>query len=390
MKRIAFVALLFLTLIGFLFTNKVSAQACQDISNLNDRIKCYENELGRLSAQSKTLSNQIAQFDAQIRLTTLKISQTEEKIALLGGRIDQLETSLDALSNAFSSRAVETYKMVRVGDAFLILISAPDLTGAVSRFHYLQKIQEADRDLLSRLQAAQITYQGEKTDQETLQKQLGEQKKTLDSQKVAKAYLLAVTRNDEKKYQQLLAQARAEYEAIQAIIAGKGTETQAGHVNEGQKIASIARWEDWKAGKESNTCNSSAAHVHFIVRKSGGITDNPFSHLGGIDYENCSGSSCGSSGDVFNPSGSWPWPINPKIRFTQGYGYTWAVQNTWVGRIYRFHNGIDINGLSSSEVKAVQPGTLYQGSYNVGCLLRYVRVDHDNSDLDTLYLHVNY
>ena len=172
MKRIVFFALLFLTLIGLIFTNKVSAQACQDISDLTAKINCLEQERSRLSAQAKTLSNQIAQFDAQIRLTTLKISQTEEKIALLGGRIDQLEVSLDALSNAFSSRAVETYKMARVGDSFLLLISAPDLTGAVSRFHYLQKIQQADRDLLARLQAAQLTYQEEKVDQETLQKEL--------------------------------------------------------------------------------------------------------------------------------------------------------------------------------------------------------------------------
>lgn len=224
MKRIVFVVLLFLALISgiLLFTNKVFAQACQDISNLNDRIKCYDTELGRLSAQSKTLANQIAQFDAQIRLTTLKISQTEEKIALLGGRIDQLEASLDALSNAFSSRAVETYKMARVGDAFLILISAPDLTGAVSRFHYLQKIQEADRDLLSRLQAAQITYQGEKTDQETLQKELGVQKANLNNQKAAKANLLAVTKGDEKKYQQLLSQAKAQLAALRRFVVSQG------------------------------------------------------------------------------------------------------------------------------------------------------------------------
>jgi len=360
----------------------VQTVAGKTVEELQKEIETYQQELARLSTQSKTLSNQIAQFDAQIRLTTLKISQTEEKIALLGGRIDQLETSLNALSNAFSSRAVETYKMAKVGDSFLLLISAPDLTGAVSRFHYLQKIQKADRDLLSRLQAAQITYQGEKTDQETLQKQLGEQKKTLDSQKVAKAYLLTATRNDEKKYQQLLAAARAEYAAIVAIIAGKGTEVESGHVNEGQKIASII---------QGSSCNSGGTHIHFIVRKPGAITDNPFNHLSNVDYENCSGSSCGSSdGDPFNPAGSWAWPISPKIRFNQGYGYTWAVANTWVKNIYNFHNGIDINSLSSTEVKAVNGGTLYRGSYNVGCLLTYVRVDHDNSDLDTLYLHVNY
>ena len=45
---------------------------------------------------------------------------------------------------------------------------------------------------------------------------------------------------------------------------------------------------------------------------------------------------------------------------------------------------------SSSEVKAVKGGTLYRGSYGVGCQLRYVRVAHDDSDLETYYLHVNY
>jgi murein DD-endopeptidase MepM/ murein hydrolase activator NlpD len=121
-----------------------------------------------------------------------------------------------------------------------------------------------------------------------------------------------------------------------------------------------------------------------------GQTLNPFDYLTGIDYENCSGSTCGSGdGDAFNPRGNWNWPINPKIRFTQGYGYTWAVQHTWVGRIYRFHNGIDLQS-PSLEVKAIKPGTLYAGSYVGSCVLKYVRVHHDEGNIDTYYLHVNY
>jgi len=77
------------------------------------------------------------------------------------------------------------------------------------------------------------------------------------------------------------------------------------------------------------------------------------------------------------------------LKFTQGYGRTWAVEHTWVGRVYDFHNGIDIVS-DSSEVKAVRAGKLYQGVYEGGCNLTYVRVDHDDSDLDTLYLHVIY
>ena len=392
MKKLRRLVIIFLISLSLILTagifnyrvSETSAQSTdQKLQELNKQIEEYEKEIVRLKNQVNTLSNQIAQFNAQIRLTTLKILETQEKILLLGGRIDQLEVSLEALTNAFSSRASETYKMTRLGDPFIFLLSAPDLREVVSRYHYLQRIQEADRDLLVRLQEAQDVYEEEKVDQEDLQAQLEEQGQVLGIQKAAKADLLAITRNDEKRYQQLLAQARAEYEAIQAIMAGKGTEEEIGKVGQGQRIASVI---------QGTSCNSSGAHLHFTIAQNGS-THNPFDYLkDGVDYENCSGPGDCSPEDPFNPHGNWDWPISPKIRFTQGYGYTWAIANTWVGRIYNFHNGIDINNLSSPEVKAVKPGTLYRGSYTGynGCRLRYVRVDHDDSDLDTLYLHVNY
>lgn len=355
----------------------------QKLQRLNSEIEQYQREVDRLKAQANTLANQIAQYDAQIRLTTLKITQVEEKITLLGGRIDQLEGSLTALTSAFSGRAKETYIMARMGDPVLLLVSAQDLSDAVSRFHYLKKIQEADRDLLFRLQKAQTTYVEEKDQQEVLRQELETQKQNLATQKAIKDNFLRITRNDEKKYQQLLAAARSELEAIQAIIAGKGQETQVGHVSQGTRIASII---------QGASCNSSGAHTHFIVAQ-GGATQNPFNYLkSGIGFENCSGAYCGSGdADPFNPSGSWDWPISPTIDFSQGYGVTWAVRNTWVGSIYGFHNGIDINS-PSSEVHAVRDGTLYRGSYvgGAGCALRYVRVDHDENNIDTFYLHVNY
>jgi len=166
-------------------------------------------------------------------------------------------------------------------------------------------------------------------------------------------------------------------------MAGKGTEEEVGKVNQGQRIASVI---------QGTSCNSSGAHLHFTIAQNGS-TQNRFDYLNaGIDYENCSGPGSCSPADPFNPHGSWDWPISSKIKFTQGYGSTWAIANTWVGRIYSFHNGIDISSLSSSEIRTVRSGTLYRGSYTGynGCRLRYVRVDHDDSDLDTFYLHVNY
>jgi len=369
----------------FVFGQIVRAQETpeQKQQRLNSEIQQYQNEITRLQTQANTLSNQIAQYDAQIKLTTLKIAQVEEKISHLGTRIDQLESSLTALTDAFSTRAKETYKMVRMGEVFYLLITAPDLNEAVVRYHYLQKIQEADRSLLIKLQEAQTGYQIEKESQEDLQKTLEEEKVRLASQKSAKAYLLSVTKNNEKKYQELLAQARSELEAIQAIVAGKGQETSIGHIGEGERIASVI---------QGPSCNSSGSHLHFMVA-SNETTQNPFSYVkGGIGYENCSGSSCGSGdGDPFNPSGSWNWPVNPTVKFNQGYGVTWGIRNTWLGRIYSFHNGLDFNSPDST-VRAVRAGTLYRGSYSGsgGCTLRYVHVKHDENNLDTYYLHVNY
>lgn len=379
-----FLPFLLLSLFFLLFGKNISAQTCGSLDECNALISQYQEQINKLQGQANTLKNQIAQFDAQIKLTSAKIAQTQEQINMLGGRIDQLGESLSSLTTAFNSRAVETYKLSKYEGGFFFILSANDLNDAFSRYHYLQKIQEEDRNLLARLQDAQTTYQGQKADQEALQKQLKTQQANLNTQKAAKAKLLSDTKNSEVKYQQLLAEAQAEYEAIQGILAGKGKEVEAGHVNQGDKIATII---------QGPSCNSGGSHLHFTISQNGN-TKNPFEYLkSGVDYQNCSGSDCGSSdGDNFNPSGSWDWPINSKIKFNQGYGSTWAIRNTWVGKVYSFHNGIDIASDSSNDIKSVRSGTLYRGGYSGsgGCTLRYVRVHNDDGGLDEFYLHINY
>jgi len=213
----------FAALIFFLIAAEViHAQSCNNQQECNDLIQQYADQITKLQGQANTLKNQIAQFDAQIKLTTLKIAQTQEQITLLGGRIDQLGQSLDSLTQAFSSRAVETYKLSRFENNFFLILSATDVADAVSKFHYLQKIQEEDRNLLQRLQEAQTTYQGQKADQETLQAQLKTQQANLNAQKAAKNNLLLVTRNDEVKYQNLLAQANAQLAKFKNFVASHG------------------------------------------------------------------------------------------------------------------------------------------------------------------------
>lgn len=198
------------------------SDSCNDESSCREVINECTKQITTLQSQANTLKNQIAQFDVQIKLTTVKITQTQEQINMLGGRISQLGDSLDSLKAAFNARAVETYKMSKFENNFSFILTASDIGEAFSRFHYLQKVQEGDRNLLIRLQEAQTTYQGQKADQEALQKQLKTQQANLNAQKVAKNNLLAATKNDEAKYQQLLSQAKAQLSALSSFASSRG------------------------------------------------------------------------------------------------------------------------------------------------------------------------
>lgn len=222
MKRIFGILIFIFLLLGLFTLSKVGVVQADRLSELQNQIAQYEKELERIGNQATTLKGQIAQFDAQIKLTALKITETEEKINLLGGRIDTLEVSLKGLTDAFSERAVETYKMSRLSDPVTDVLSSSELSQALLRYNYLQRIQDADRSLLMRLQRAQNTYIEQKESLEDLQVNLEKQKKNLASQKLAKNNLLLQTKNDEKKYQELLTQARAELAAFRRFISAQG------------------------------------------------------------------------------------------------------------------------------------------------------------------------
>jgi len=210
-----------------------------------------------------------------------------------------------------------------------------------------------------------------------LEKKLSVQRIDLISQKKIKNKLLSDTKNEESRYQALLAQAQAELYAIEQILVGNGEEVEVGNVAKGDKIATVI---------QGQSSSSGGTHIHFMV-KNNNTTQNPFSYLkNGISYQDF------SVGDPFNPSGSWDWPIKEKIDFNQGYGKTWSVAHTWVGKIYQFHNGIDITSESDQKVYSSISGKLFRGKFNTkSCVLKYVRVqDSANSSLSTLSLHVNY
>jgi len=367
--------------------SKNSDQAAQ---LLRDVEKACQDGINNLQGQQKTLASAITFLDNKIYLTTTQIAATEQKLKILAKEIDSLSNKIEVLnktiaevSTILSSRIEATYKRGKIKPVYL-LFSSQGFSNFLTRLKYLKVAQTNDRQLLYKMEESKLTYDQQKklkeekqAEQQTLQTQLVSQKANLAQQKVAKEELLKITKNEEKRYQQLLAAARAEIEALQSIIAGQGDEVKVGDIKEGDKIASII--------VGASPC-STGTHLHFEVVKNESH-NNPASYLKSIsvEWDNCWLGDCDSP---FSFSGSWNWPINGKPRITQGYGMTAYAR--WGAYGGGPHTGIDMVS-DDLILKAVKEGTLYRGSIACGGgTLRYVKVEHKDSDVATYYAHVNY
>ena len=393
-KFLIFLALFFLFfLFSPTFIRAVTLDDCEKNpgDNITDCIEVLSQKISELSNEKKTLTSQIAQFDTQIQLTQLKIrdaqatiDQLEKEINVLGFRIDYVTENIGKLEVLVKKRIVATYQQSFVSNLELVL-SSNDFSDLILRVQYLKEVQENDRRILASLNQTRSNYANQKDDREAKQAQIEENKKkllglksSLDTQKTEKQTFLTITKNDETRYQRLLAQAQAE----QAVVFGGGTDVYLRDVNEGDSIGSIAVYN------ASKGC-SSGAHLHFEVHKNGSIQD-PNNYLKSVSVTYNYPESQYSVYGTVNPRGDLSWPINEPVWINQGFG---AQKNAF---IYgpAGHMGIDMQtgpDAGGDPVKVVKSGKLYGGSYQCGGsypgTLYYAKVEHGDG-LVTWYLHM--
>lgn len=201
------------------------------LSKLQEEIRDLQNKISDSQKQQKTLSSQISVMNSQIRLTELKINAVKQELIQLATdietankKISNLEDALGNLTKVLVNRIVATYEVGRGMVPLELLLSSKDMPNFLTRANYLKIAQAHDKELIYETQQAKNDYanqkeifEDKKKKVESLKKQLESYTTQLDQEKKDKQSLLAVTKNDEEKYQKLLKDAQAQIQAFKSF-----------------------------------------------------------------------------------------------------------------------------------------------------------------------------
>jgi len=241
MKKLFIFSFIFYSLYSILYTIPVAnATTCgEDIPNDPDQINNYINDcnskLGTLAGQKQTLAQAIDYLSTQIRLTQAKVASTTTQldklnveISDLSGRIESIDYSLDDLTKLFVSRVREAYMRPDRFDTAIIAQSSR-ISDILRNIEYTKKIRDHDRTILLSLEKSRLDASAQKglkqekqTEISALKNKLDADKSALNSQIASKNKLLADTKNDENKYQQLKSSAQAQLAAFTTFVSNQG------------------------------------------------------------------------------------------------------------------------------------------------------------------------
>ena len=232
---LTFISLTFLFTFSFLVTPVNSQSSDDKLKELNRQIDEYQQKLQDLTGQKQTLTTTLSTLNIQINLTQAQISKTEKELVILADDIDalgikigQIDQSLSHLSGVMVVRIRETYKQSYLEPVYLLFASQgfPDF---INRIKYVRSVQNHDKNVFVAMEQIKLNYDTQKnvkedkqSEVENLKLKLNKQKSSLATRQLEKQRLLELTRNDEKKYQDLLQEALQQKQAFKRFVISQG------------------------------------------------------------------------------------------------------------------------------------------------------------------------
>jgi len=197
------------------------------LSQIEAEIAKFEAELQVVGSERRTLQSAINQLDIERRKVMAEINRTETLISSTDLEINKIILEIDRAERDIKSTEEAVAAVIRAqykaGDATLIELMLRN--ERLSDFWGAYEAHENVRNTMTAKVAELTTYQTlltEKRDMSeekrnelsSLRTQYSTQNEVLESNKAEQAELLAVTRNEEQNYQQLLASQRQAREQI--------------------------------------------------------------------------------------------------------------------------------------------------------------------------------
>lgn len=248
MKKTFWIVLLILLAAGWLYTRSINPafsassriqelqdkinQKNQEIDEIQKEIDRCETEINKAVKSAGSLKNQISQLEktaaklkAQIQLTEQNINsanlvleklafQIEEKNIEIGNKKEQLATII---------RQIDEEESIPLVEILLAHSSISEFFDNIENMQYLQKnvnfSLEEIRALKNELGNQQNKKEAEKTNFESLQNKMSDQKKIAEINKSQKNNLLQETKNKETVYRNLLSAQIEKQKALEKEIA---------------------------------------------------------------------------------------------------------------------------------------------------------------------------
>lgn len=201
------------------------------IKELENQKSNYQNLINEKQKQALNLENQIKLLEEQIAKAKINIEITQAKIKEINLEIKKVEQEITDTEKRIATHKERIAEFIRIinkndNQGYLeTILTENNISNFFNQLQYLEKLEndlqlslDDIQNLKQKLVLEKSNLNAKKEKLKILETQLTDEKNRLQEQQATKNIILTETKNSERKFQQLLSQARLEHEQANVDI----------------------------------------------------------------------------------------------------------------------------------------------------------------------------